>query len=106
MGVYIPKMKKPKCCGVCLLCLDDSRIANGYCMIFHRHVNMAELDEKCPLIEVTEPHGRLIDADKQHKRLQKQVMALYSEKSDKYSYLMDVLYSIHGEPTIIEAEGE
>lgn len=60
MGVYIPKMKKPKCCGECLLCLDDSRIANGYCMIFHRHVNMTELDEKCPLIEIKTPHGRII----------------------------------------------
>lgn len=39
-----------------------------------------------------------------HQCVQKQVMALYSEKSDKYSYLMDVLDSINKEPTVIEAE--
>lgn len=57
MGVYIKGMKKPKYCGGCLLCLDDSRISNGYCMIFHRHVITMELDKDCPLVEVPDYKG-------------------------------------------------
>ena len=52
MGVYIPNMEKPKSCGLRQLCLNDSRIANGYCMFFHRTVNMMELDKNCPLIDI------------------------------------------------------
>ena len=44
----------------------------------------------CPLIEVPEPHGRLIDADK-------------ILKENKYNGIMDV-YKIAIAPTIIEAE--
>lgn len=50
--IAIPNMEKPSCCGLCQLCLNDSRIANGYCMFFHRTVNMMELDKACPLIEI------------------------------------------------------
>jgi hypothetical protein len=103
MGVYIKDMKIPPNCGFCKLAwcckAGIGEEINLYTRNSFRHPD-------CPLVEVTKPHGPLIDADKQHKRLQKQVMALYSEKSDKYSYLMDVLYSIHGEPTVIEAEGK
>ncbi len=50
--IAIPNMEKPKSCGLCQLCLNDSRIANGYCMFFHRTVNTMELDKDCPLIEI------------------------------------------------------
>ncbi len=89
MSVLIKGMKKPKACGLCRLCLDDSRIANGYCMIFHRAVNMSEVDKNCPLVEVPEPHGRLIDADK-----------LMAENERFYI----PRFAISESPTVIEAE--
>lgn len=102
MGVYIKGMKKPKCCGACLLCLDDSRIANGYCMIFHRCVNMAELEEKCPLVEVKTPHGRLIDADFIER------LALNSKESDDITAVEceAIVGANKLAPTVIEAEVE
>ena len=52
MMIAIPNIEKPKSCGLCQLCLNDSRIANGYCMFFHRTVNTMELDKDCSLIEI------------------------------------------------------
>lgn len=98
MGVYIPKMKKPKCCGECLLCLDDGRIANGYCMIFHRHVNMTELDKNCPLIEIKTPHGRLVD--------EKELAIKIVESNYGVDFINKTTALIIDAPTVIEAEGE
>lgn len=95
MGVYIKGMKKPKCCGACLLCLDDSRIANGYCMIFHRRVNMAELDKKCPLVEVKTPHGRLYEETK-----------IIDFAKDMKISASDYATWWYGEDAVIEAEVE
>ena len=71
MSILIKNMEMPNNCGQCILCLDDSRIANGYCMIFHRSVIMSKLDKNCPLVEIP-PHGRLIDADALHKLFEDQ----------------------------------
>ena len=61
--ILIRGMEMPETCGLCKLCLDDSRICNGYCMFFHRRVNMMERDKNCPLVPLPEGHGRLIDGD-------------------------------------------
>ena len=60
--LVIRGMEMPETCGLCQLCLDDSRICNGYCMFFHRRVNMMERDKNCPIIPIPEGHGRLVDA--------------------------------------------
>ena len=61
--ILIRGMEMPETCGLCKLCLDDSRICNGYCMFFHCRVNMMERDKNCPLVPLPEGHGRLIDGD-------------------------------------------
>lgn len=54
MGIYIKGMKKkPKDCKACFLGLYDRQ---AYCRNGEQSL--------CPLIEVKEPHGRLIDIDK------------------------------------------
>lgn len=58
------------------------------------------------IIELKTPHGRLIDARKWHKRLQKQAMALYGSDNRTYGLIMDIMDAIHTEPTVIEAEVE
>lgn len=47
MGVYIKKMKMPRSCVECRLLRVES--------------NDEWVGKYCPLVEVTEPHGRLID---------------------------------------------
>lgn len=53
MSVLIKGMEMPKNCGLCFL-----RV--GKCS---RRIYMKNRPSDCPLIEVPEPHGRLIDAD-------------------------------------------
>lgn len=53
--------------------------------------------EKCPLIEVPEPHGRLIDADALSKKA-------YHRQT--LTTVADMLNDINDAPTVIEAEGK
>ena len=88
MGVYIPKMEMPICCGECpVICdYDLSQEARG-----------KEKSEHCPLIEL-KPHGRLIDADAlMEKAFRYQVHGKPTLKVVLASALRDA-------PTIIEAE--
>ena len=62
MGIYIKGMKPPSDCyecpftkwvdDGCAVCVADDKIHN------------ASRPDDCPLVEVEEPHGRLIDADR------------------------------------------
>ena len=97
--IMIRGMEMPETCGSCQLCLDDSRICNGYCMFFHRRVNMMDRDKNCPLVPLPEGHGRLIDAD-----------ALREDwlENGENEHIYDtnaMLYSIDNSPTIVPAEG-
>lgn len=92
--LVIRGMEMPETCGLCQLCLDDSRICNGYCMFFHRRVNMMERDKNCPIISLTEGHGRLGDLD-----------ALMNNIGD-VPYKGAVRRVLMSAPTIIEADLE
>ena len=58
MGVYVKGMEMPPACGYCRLAWC-CKAAEGECIDLrernsYRHRN-------CPLVEVAEPHGRLVD---------------------------------------------
>lgn len=62
MGVYIKGMEMPNCCEQCFLVSE--------CKCRHYEVLTVDGDyitrlvkDDCPITEVPEPHGRLIDAD-------------------------------------------
>lgn len=60
--------------------------------------------DNCPIIgEIPDKYGRLIDADVFWKRLQKQTMLLWTEKSKEYQYFLDVMDMIKSAPTVVEA---
>lgn len=59
MGIYIKGMKMPKYCDNCLFTIDDGCMFNN---LIDVDTGNAVFDD-CPLVEVKEPHGRLIDAD-------------------------------------------
>ena len=81
MGVYIKGMEMPEDCFTCPLKEE------GFCNLTNAYAsNINKINSDCPLIEVPEPHGRLIDADKLFRDI---------EWDD-----------IENAPTIIEAEGE
>jgi hypothetical protein len=87
MGVYIKNMVMPDSC-------LDCPLYNGYgckatMQMFHPVTNVGVRVDSCPLVEVTEPHGRLIDADVCKQRV-------YDGSRTPYKTC----------PTVIEAEGE
>lgn len=80
MGVYIKGMKKPKDCNACFLDLYDRQT---YCRNGEKAL--------CPLIEVTEPHGDLVDRE--------EIDVLIYEDADGF-------HTETSAPTVIAAEGE
>jgi len=113
MGIYVKYMEMPEGCVTCYLkhdCCDfKQQISSG---------NIIEYIDKrldtCPLIEVTEPHGRLIDADKLDAYKlpsEKQDFKTWHKHSAEYKYAVPVFNSAldmvkNNAPTVIEAEGE
>ena len=102
MGIYIKGRKHmPENCAMCPLCHrnfdgNETRLA---CYALKRWCdeNIDRLSD-CPLVEVPEPHGRLIDADKLMDDVKKNSASYFAE--DFAREWLDV------QPTVIEAEGE
>ena len=111
MGVYVKGLKMPKSCSDCLFFVDGLYDANdepcSACLAKEDNSpwgcgyeeidgidHMARRMDYCPLVEVPEPHGRLIDADALDYKL---------DASDRDIY---VKYTLEEESTVIEAEGE
>ena len=64
MGVYIRHLKIPKSCVECI----GGQIS-GSCEEYKNNLDdiAKKRSDTCPMVEVREPHGRLIDADKLRK---------------------------------------
>ena len=100
MSIVIKGMKIPHSCSVCQLnynqhgCIVTGTIWWSGTMVL---LNFNYNDERlynCPLVELPEHHGRLIDAD---------VLATESLADGAYGYVDTK--QIYDAPTIIEAEG-
>lgn len=81
MGVYIKDMRMPTNCLHCPLWMK--------CKV----IDLVKRPDGCPLVEVAEPHGRLIDAD--------ELLSKHLTKWTCYD-----AERIGTAPTVIEAEGE
>lgn len=100
MGVYIKGMEMPKSCAGCFL-----RV--GQCS---KRIYMENRPSDCPLTEVPEPHGELIDRHEAHLRFGKLAETL--EEKNGYEagapYAMAALFlnNVEEFPTIIPASEE
>ena len=118
MGVYIKDAKMPNSCVEC----KTNRI-NIVCEKWENIVDDISFRraDDCPLIEVTEPHGRLIDVgkiDAYKLPIEKQESSEWHKHSAVYKYAAPVFNGaldmvkdhaptvIEAEYTVIEAEGE
>ena len=103
MGVYVKNMSMPKSCEECDFCDYEQ----GNCLANKLQNTLPHDDRKkdwCPLVEVSEPHGRLIDE------------AIVLEMIRKSMGIKDLSFLYHAEksivneifhaPTVIEAEDE
>lgn len=100
MGIYVKYMEMPEGCVTCYLkhdCCDfKQQISSGNIIKY-----IDKRLDTCPLIEVTEPHGRLIDADKLKPSHYEEIYA-----DDEYVYRYYSEDDIGAAPTVIEAEDE
>ena len=62
MSVIVKNMEMPKNCQECGLYIEGACYAKGY-RDYRSIMDTAKPDD-CPLVELPEKHGRLIDADK------------------------------------------
>ena len=112
MSVLIKGMKMPSDCMSCEL-EEFYEFANSYrCpLIYKGYTSKIRQDgklPKCPLVEIPERHGRLVDADK--------LMAIFSDRlervakrygidSSEAGILSGAMELLESQMTIIEAEG-
>ena len=100
MSVLIKGMKMPEKCGLCDLFHAKSPM---HCAVVKGHKTVGApygmpRPDWCPLVEVPEKHGRLIDADMLMDDVKKNSASFFAE--DFAREWLDV------QPTVIEAEGE
>lgn len=62
MGVYIKGMEMPKNCLECEIRSYDANAGEEYCPFSQMVCLSIGIQDNCPLVEVPEPHGRLIEA--------------------------------------------
>ena len=100
MSVIVRGMEIPEKCGLCDLFHAESPM---HCTVVKGHKTVGApygmpRPDWCPLVEVPEKHGRLIDADKLMDDIKKNSVSYFAD--DFAREWVDV------QPTVIEAEGE
>lgn len=110
MGIYID-MDMPKCCWMCPC--SNKEFAFCEAVKQERYIpHTSTIPAWCPLIEVPDGHGRLIDADALHQLFEEQwhyLQTLDWEENPKAEAKQDgvnwCINTMHDDaPTIIEAE--
>lgn len=101
MSVLIKGMKMPEKCGLCDLFHVESPM---HCTVVKGHKTVGApygmpRPEWCPLIELPEKHGRLIDERVAYDKIAEQEGGYYMDMDGVDMGLSET-------PTIIEAEGE
>lgn len=107
MSVIVKHMEMPDCCENCEL--------NDHIDPFCRATGVDIDDENriscrpswCPLVELPEKHGRLIDADLFNYTLMFAAMSTREKLPKDFRYgMMSVLDAVKTQPTVVEAESE
>lgn len=94
MGVYIKSMKMPMHCMECELAVYDND-NQKYCPFTNVMCLNIGVQNDCPLTEVPEPHGRLIDESVAYDKIAEQETGYYMDMDGVDRGLQDT-------PTVIE----
>ena len=100
MGIYVKGARMPNCCLECML--YNGHGCKATMQMFHPITNVGVRVDSCPLVEVEEPHGRLIDADALADDLEYDA----ANEQDIYKANCASWLRSNCNQTIIEAEGE
>ena len=98
--ILIRGMEMPKSCGQCPM--HHPLFHTQYCGILNKNCSPHNTMKKwCPLIQLPEGHGRLIDAD-----ALKDIIGKFSLCWEYGQGVSDCFAALVSAPTIIEAEGD
>lgn len=104
MSVIVKGMEMPKNCQECGLYIEGACYAKGY-RDYRSIMDTAKPDD-CPLVELPEKHGRLVDADKLADLLSKEKEKVVGEGNLFLCFAVGFAWGfIAKEPTVVEAEG-
>ena len=97
MSILIKGIKMPTSCAECLNV--------GLWNVFECHLDDVEQGKRpdCPLIEIPDKHGRLIDVDALEQDAQKRLLVC-NKYDDQFQKPYEVMRAIALAPTIIENE--
>lgn len=103
MSVIVKGMEMPKNCQECDLYIEGACYAKGY-RDYRSIMDTAKPDD-CPLIELPEKHGRLVDADNLAELLSKEKEKFVGEGNLFLCFAVGFAWGfIAKEPTVVEAE--
>lgn len=109
MSILIKGVKMPSCCEKCLLNYDYYR-CNA---LGDRFDDREEIDfetqrlSDCPLVEIPEPHGRLIDADFEESHYESMIIAPTPDVTEQDKlYAGRIATALRMAKTVIEREAE
>ena len=98
-NTLIKNMKMPNCCACCDMCVLSSDKQNFFCkrQIGKRfHWSLAVIrQEGCPLVELPDKHGNIVDGDK--------VLECLASILEKHDYIMVRDNLIKSVPILLEA---
>lgn len=110
MGVYIKDMEMPENCRECEFI--ETFLYFTQCCRLNKRISYRDAEKgrlsDCPLVEVTNPHGRLIDADELYGAIVDK-----GQRNERGKYRIGDFWELTGreirevvdeQPTIIEAE--
>ena len=104
VSVIVKGMAMPKNCQECGLYIEGACYAKGY-RDYRSIMDTAKPDD-CPLVELPEKHGRLVDADKLADLLSKEKEKVVGEGNLFLCFAVGFAWGfIAKEPTVVEAEG-
>lgn len=114
MSVIVKNMEMPSWCQSCDFSDDETR----FCKAAKEYIPMVGKPWFCPLVELPEKHGRLIDADDFSAVMKERQLAsakwlreakdveTINRAGAVFAVLCEVKRTIGKLPTIVEAEGE
>lgn len=104
MSVVVIGMDMPSGCQSCDFSDDETR----FCKAAKEYIPMLGKPEFCPLVELPEKHGKLIDADAfiQQCRIEGENHTLTHDINRYKLGMGELIDLINVQPTIMEAEGE
>ena len=106
MSVIVKGMEMPSGCQSCDFSDDETR----FCKAAKEYIPMLGKPEFCPLVELPEKHGRLIDGDALRGKMYHDAFETDSkmQRWDSGCWIRYKMFenNIDGAETIVEAEGE